>query len=169
MSAIPDPRHLACGFEIPTETYCDQPYVVKTDDGAWLCILTTGAGREGEPGQPVVATRSTDLGRTWSTPAALEPAGGPAAAGEIPIYTLTIENHRFSPAIVEIQENRKVKLLIKNLDTTPEEFDSFDLNREKVIPGNSEGIVFIGPLDPGTYEFIGEFNADTAMGKVIVK
>ena len=60
--AIPDPRHLANGRTIPAENYCDQPYIVKTDDGAWLCVLTTGTGTEGAQGQNVVAIRSTDRG-----------------------------------------------------------------------------------------------------------
>jgi len=75
-----DPRNIRTGSEIPTETYSDQPYVVVTDDGAWLCCVTTGAGREGEPGQHVVTMRSTDRGRTWSAPVAVEPAGGPEAS-----------------------------------------------------------------------------------------
>ena len=75
-----DPRHIACGSEIPTESYSDQPYIVKTDDGAWLCVLTTGAGSEGQPGQHVATLRSDDLGRTWSAPVALEPAAGPEAS-----------------------------------------------------------------------------------------
>ncbi len=36
----PDPRHLSHGREIPTESYSDQPFVVQTDDGAWLCCVT---------------------------------------------------------------------------------------------------------------------------------
>ena len=50
-----DNRHIAAGFEIPTERYSDQPYVVKTDDGAWLCTITTGGGVEGASGQHVIA------------------------------------------------------------------------------------------------------------------
>ena len=77
---IPDPRHLNNGWQIPSEGYCDQPYVVKTDDGAWLCIMTTGAGHEGATGQHVVSTRSTDCGRTWSELVDVEPADGPEAS-----------------------------------------------------------------------------------------
>ncbi|MCU0780910.1 MAG: hypothetical protein MUF04_07385, partial [Akkermansiaceae bacterium] len=36
--AVPDPRHLSNGWSIPSEGYADQPYIVKTDDGAWLCV-----------------------------------------------------------------------------------------------------------------------------------
>jgi len=92
----------------------------------------------------------------------------PALADEEGIV-ITIKDHRFDPAVVEVPAGKKIKLLVKNEDSTPEEFDSYDLNREKVIAGGSQGIVFIGPLDPGTYAFMGEFNADTAQGKVIAK
>lgn len=85
--AGPDPRHLANGYEIPTENYSDQPYVVQTDDGAWLCVLTTGRGAEGEPGQHVVASRSTDQGHTWSPPIDVEPADGPEASYAVLLKT----------------------------------------------------------------------------------
>ena len=49
----PDWRNIRTGRVIPTFSYADQPYVVKTDDGAWLCIVTTGAAKEGAPGQTV--------------------------------------------------------------------------------------------------------------------
>ena len=75
-----DPRHIANGFEIPSETYSDQPYIVTTDDGAWLCVMTTGSGHEGDTGQHIVTTRSTDLGRTWSPPVDVEPSDGPEAS-----------------------------------------------------------------------------------------
>lgn len=80
-----DPRHITEGFEIPSEGYCDQPYVVTTDDGAWLCVMTTGPGHEGQAGQHVVSTRSTDQGRTWSPLADLEPSDGPEASYAVPL------------------------------------------------------------------------------------
>lgn len=73
-------RHIREGREIPTESYADQPYVVKTDDGAWLVCLTTGSGKEGDPGQHVVTMRSTDQGKTWTQPVDVEPADGPEAS-----------------------------------------------------------------------------------------
>jgi concanavalin A-like lectin/glucanase superfamily protein/BNR/Asp-box repeat protein len=80
MSTIPDSRHIANGLPIPGESYCDQPYIVQTDDGAWLCAMTTAAGHEGSATQTVITVRSTDRGRTWSKPVRLEPAGGPEAS-----------------------------------------------------------------------------------------
>lgn len=75
-----DWRNIRHGLRIPTETYSDQPYIVTTDDGAWLCVVTTGAGHEGQGGQHVITMRSTDRGQTWSTPVDVEPASGPEAS-----------------------------------------------------------------------------------------
>ena len=76
----PDWRLLSNGLVIPDESYADQPYVVKTADGAWLCVMTTGAGAEGAGGQHVISLRSTDRGRTWEKPVDVEPASGPEAS-----------------------------------------------------------------------------------------
>lgn len=78
--ANPDPRHLANGFNIPSEGYADQPYIVQTDDGAWLCAITTGTGVEGATGQHIVSMRSKDQGRTWDRAVDIEPANGPEAS-----------------------------------------------------------------------------------------
>lgn len=91
------------------------------------------------------------------------------AHAESPVVELAIREHRFEPTNVRIPANTKVKLLIKNRDVSSEEFESYELKREKVISGNSEGVVFIGPLSPGTYPFFGDFNPDTAQGRVIVE
>lgn len=79
-AAIPDPRHITNGWNIPSEGYADQPYIVKTDDGAWLCVMTTGVGVEGAGGQHVVSMRSTDKGKTWTDIVPIEPADGPEAS-----------------------------------------------------------------------------------------
>ncbi|MBT7097287.1 exo-alpha-sialidase, partial [Candidatus Poribacteria bacterium] len=82
-----DPRNIENGLEIPTESYADQPYIVKTDDGAWLCAVTTGGGHEGQPGQHVITMRSTDLGKTWDDRADVEPADGPEASYAVLLKT----------------------------------------------------------------------------------
>jgi hypothetical protein len=78
--AIEDPRHIVNGRNIPSEGYADQPYIVQTDDGAWLCVMTTGIGHEGAGGQHVVSMRSTDQGRTWEKTVDIEAASGPEAS-----------------------------------------------------------------------------------------
>ncbi|RKZ92376.1 MAG: cupredoxin domain-containing protein [Gammaproteobacteria bacterium] len=87
----------------------------------------------------------------------------------VPIIEIEIRDHLFYPAEIEIPADTKVKLVIINNDRVAEEFESYELNREKVIPGGSKGIIFIGPLPAGEYPFFGEFFPKTAQGKVIVK
>lgn len=82
--------------------------------------------------------------------------------------TIEIRDHLFYPSLVTIPANQKIRLNIVNHDDTPEEFDSFDLNREKVIFANSKARIFVGPLPPGEYSFFGEFNPNTARGIVKV-
>lgn len=84
-------------------------------------------------------------------------------------YVLELKDHLFFPAVITIPPNEKIKLIIYNRDTTPEEFDSFDLNREKVIFPNKKAVIFIGPLPEGEYQFFGEFNPNSAKGTISVK
>lgn len=92
-----------------------------------------------------------------------------AVSAKTPVITIEIRNHLFFPSEVSVPPNQKVKLLIVNQDPTPEEFESYELNREKVILGNSRTVIFIGPLAPGEYPFFGEFNPKTAQGVVKVQ
>lgn len=95
-------------------------------------------------------------------------AGTAFAAGE-PEYSLTIENHRFSPDRLEVPVGKKVKLIVDNKDATPEEFESHALKIEKVIPGKAKATIFVGPLKAGEYPFVGEFNEKTAKGVIVAK
>lgn len=82
---------------------------------------------------------------------------------------LVIKDHTFQPAEITIPAKTKVKLVISNQDASPEEFESKSLHREKMIPAGAERTIFIGPLEPGSYDFYGEFNPKTAQGRVVVK
>lgn len=100
---------------------------------------------------------------------ALAAAGFALQAAAEDSFGLTIKNHKFIPDTLEIPANARVKLVVKNEDATPEEFDSDNLHREKIVPAGAEAIIFIGPLKPGTYEFKGEYHQDTAKGRVVAR
>lgn len=93
----------------------------------------------------------------------------PASAADPATINVTIKDHRFSPSEIRVSAGKPVVLSIKNEDPTAEEFDSTALKIEKVIAGGSEGRVRLRPLDPGRYEFIGEYHAETAKGVVIAE
>jgi hypothetical protein len=86
-----------------------------------------------------------------------------------PVFELEIRDHLFFPAELTVPAGKKIKLVVYNRDPTPEEFESYELNREKVIMGSAKAVIFIGPLKPGEYPFFGEFNPKTAQGKVIAE
>lgn len=84
-------------------------------------------------------------------------------------YVLTIKDHLFSPMELKVPAGQKIKLMLHNQDPTPEEFESYELNREKIIPGGQSTSIYIGPLEAGRYPFFGEFNEDTAQGVIVAE
>jgi len=100
----------------------------------------------------------------------LMPLGTAVAADAEPLtFRIVISEHEFQPAELQVPANVKVKLVIENRDATPEEFESYELNREKIVPGKGTITVFVGPLKAGKYPFFGEFNQATAQGVLIAK
>ena len=84
-------------------------------------------------------------------------------------YSIIIQNHRFSPEELVVPAGQKIKIQVMNQDTTPEEFESYDLNREKIVGANGKITLFVGPLKPGRYEYFGEFHQDTAKAAIVAK
>lgn len=99
--------------------------------------------------------------------AALLFAGAAAAADNE--FTITIKDHKFSPAELKVPAGQKIKLLIVNEDDSAEEFESHELKREKIVGPKGKITVFIGPLEPGRYPYFGEFHMDTALGTIIAE
>lgn len=84
-------------------------------------------------------------------------------------FTLVIQSHRFSPEELIVPAGKKFRLIVENRDAAPEEFESYALNREKLIAANSSATVWIGPLSPGRYAFFGDFNQKTAQGVIVAR
>ena len=84
-------------------------------------------------------------------------------------YNITIKDHVFTPTELTVPAGTPFQLHVKNEDATSEEFESHDLKREKIIKGNSEVVIKVGALKPGSYKFFGEFHEKTAQGVIIAK
>ncbi len=93
----------------------------------------------------------------------------PLHAENLPSYNLTAKDGHFFPEKLEVPVGQKIQLVIRNEGPGPEEFESSDLNREKVVKAGNSIQVIIGPLSAGTYGFYGEFHPQTAQGQIIVK
>lgn len=84
-------------------------------------------------------------------------------------YKIILKDHEFHPNSLNVPAKQKFKLIIENQDIEAEEFESFDLRREKIIPGQSSIKINLGPLEPGSYSFFGEFHSEKAKGTLIVE
>lgn len=94
----------------------------------------------------------------------------PAAfAAEDNGYELVVKDHAFHPEKMVVPAGERIKLIITNKDATPMEFESYDLDREKIIVGNSSATIYLGPLDAGTYKIFDDFHRATTTGTVVAK
>lgn len=92
-----------------------------------------------------------------------------AVSAAEPEVLLLIREHRFEPSELKVPANQRIKLVVQNDDASAEEFESHALNREKVVPGRSKVTIYIGPLKPGRYAFVGEYHEATAKGVVVAE
>jgi len=93
----------------------------------------------------------------------------PCAAHADDLPVLQFRQHRFVPNRIEVPAHVKFRLQVQNTDDSADEFESTDLNREKLVPPGQTVSVFLGPLDPGEYHFFGDFHQDTAQGVIVAK
>ncbi len=89
-----------------------------------------------------------------------------AAGGDALI--LSIQQAHFEPQTLEIPAGVRAKVVVRNQDAMPAEFESTDLSREVIVPAHGEVTVFLGPVDPGTYKYFNDFN-HSMTGTVVAK
>ncbi|MGI8569592.1 MAG: cupredoxin domain-containing protein [Methylocella sp.] len=108
----------------------------------------------------------------WSAAAVmlLTCLGQVSADGQEAVTARTaIKDHRFQPDEIRVPANTPITLVIRNLDPTPEEFESKMLRVEKIVTGKAEITIRLRPLAPGRYRFYGDFNEATAEGAIIAE
>jgi high-affinity iron transporter len=145
--------------------YSAQPCGVQV--AAWLATLlvlgglsqTVGRGRPVRRGAPAAALPAL----------AILACGLPVAARADEPQVLEFRQHRFYPDHITVPAGQRVKIEVRNTDDTADEFESTDLNREKLVAPGGKATVFLGPLDPGSYKFFGDFHRDTAQGVIEAK
>lgn len=91
------------------------------------------------------------------------------AAAHAEDFVLTIKDHQFSPKELTVPAGQKIKLVIKNEDATPAEFESHGMKREKVVGAKAKITVFVGPLSAGRYEYFDDFHRDTTSGVIVAQ
>ena len=100
--------------------------------------------------------------------AALACATAPALA-EDPTFRIDIRDGVITPLEMEVPANTRIRLEVTNSGTSPAEFESVQLKKEKVIAAGNSSVMVIRNLDPGTYDFFDDFHIDMPHAKIIAK
>jgi len=83
-------------------------------------------------------------------------------AGRVPAedrtIALAVEDAGFAPAEIEAPPGARVRLEVTNRTAVAIEFESFELNRERVIQPGQTAAVYVSGLEPGRYEFFDDFH-----------
>ena len=83
---------------------------------------------------------------------------GGAALAQYATVEIAVKDKKFEPAEIKAPANARIVIHITNRDAIAMEFESKSLKVEKVFAANGEGVVRVGPLKPGRYEFFDDFN-----------
>jgi heme/copper-type cytochrome/quinol oxidase subunit 2 len=93
----------------------------------------------------------------------------PAAMAEETVTVhISMKDHRFVPAELHAPAGKPIVIVVKNLDSTPAEFESKMMRVEKVVTGGGTITLRIRPLDPGRYRFFDDFQPQSE-GYLIVR
>lgn len=95
-------------------------------------------------------------------------AGTGARAQDAAEVAIAVKDHHFQPGEIRAPANRPLTIRVKNLDSTPMEFESLSLRVEKVVAPGSEGVVHVRALAPGRYDFWDDFHQETR-GTLVVQ
>ncbi len=92
-----------------------------------------------------------------------------AAPAEDTVVELRFENRRFTPQAITVPANRPFKIKIVNASKEAMEFESFKLNREKVVGAGETVTITVPSLKPGSYDFYDDFHQDVPQGTIVAK
>ena len=85
------------------------------------------------------------------------------------VVELRFENRRFIPQTITVPANQPFKIKITNASKEAIEFESFKLNREKVVGPGETATINMPALKAGSYDFYDDFHADVPEGTIVAK
>jgi plastocyanin len=101
-------------------------------------------------------------------PLLLAAAAAVAARAEERAVSLAVDEQGFAPAEIEVMSGERLRLEVTNQTAAAIEFESFELNRERVVQPGRTATVYVSGLSPGRYEFFDDFH-QTRRGALVVK
>jgi high-affinity iron transporter len=147
--------------------YSARPSGVQAAAWAAIFIIITASAHFMARPRRAVSRPAKAAAASLACVAAALAYAAPARAEDI--AALTFVQHRFVPDHITVPAGQKFKIEVRNTDDSADEFESVDLNREKLVAPGGKITVFLGPLDAGSYKFFGCFHRDTAQGVIDAK
>ncbi len=95
--------------------------------------------------------------------------GGAVLADDPPVFRIEIKDGTITPMRLEVPANQTIKLKVVNSGSTPAEFESKELRKEKVLAPGTTSAIIIRNLDPGEYQFFDEFHPEAGNAVLVAK
>jgi hypothetical protein len=92
-----------------------------------------------------------------------------AARAADTVVEVRFENHKFLPQTITVSAHRAFRIKVINASKETIEFESFKLDREKVVGAGETIMVNVPALSPGSYDFYDDFHDDVPEGAVIAQ
>ena len=92
-----------------------------------------------------------------------------SARAEDPTFRIEFKDGVVTPKRIEVPAKVRIVLELVNSGSSPAEFESKELRKEKVLaPGSSSSLV-LRSLDPGEYEFMDDFHPEAPASVLVAK
>ncbi|RWM39471.1 cupredoxin domain-containing protein [Mesorhizobium sp.] len=92
-----------------------------------------------------------------------------AVADESPTFVVDLKDGVVTPQSLEVPANSQFRLELRNSGSSPAEFESIELRKEKVLGPGASSFVVIRRLDPGEYRFFDDFHPGMPPATLVAK
>jgi len=90
-----------------------------------------------------------------------------AEGGDVPV--IRFHDGAVEPGELVVRAQTPLRLRVVNETRDAIEFESFELNRERVVQPGAEIMVYLPALDPGSYKFFDDLHHGAAEGTITAK
>ncbi len=84
-------------------------------------------------------------------------------------FEIRFAEHHFAPQTLVVPAEQPVLLTVVNSSRERIEFESFKLNRERVVGPGESITLHLPPLHAGSYDFYDDFHQDVPEGVILAK
>ncbi len=85
------------------------------------------------------------------------------------VIDVRFSEHHFTPQTLVVPIDQPLQLKVVNSSRERIEFESFKLNREKVVGPGETVALHLPPLRAGSYDFFDDFHQDVHEGVIVAK